>query len=95
MNPVKPTCSGKSEESVACNMKECDPTPTWGEWGSFGPCSTKCGPGHKIRKRKCENGTFYDVKNQKIVKCDGKEEEKELCNIKPCGKKQLKLHRME
>ena len=81
----QPTCNGKSEESVACNLKECDPEPTWSEWSYFGACSTLCGPGHKIRKRNCEN-TRQDPKTKEILGCDGEKEEKALCNIKACGK---------
>lgn len=52
----------------------------WGSWGKWSQCSATCGPGKKVRRRKCNNPTpqfdGYD--------CDGKSKQKETCKIRDC-----------
>ncbi|GAB6028482.1 ADAM metallopeptidase with thrombospondin type 1 motif, variant 2 [Chamberlinius hualienensis] len=52
----------------------------WGNWGSFGACSRKCGGGVQFRSRKCNNpspthGGRY---------CVGPREDFQLCNQNKC-----------
>ena len=83
---IQPQCSGTSCQGLAieyqsCNTKCCPENCQWGRWAAFGTCSTTCGPGIQILRRKsikesmcggnCLGGKFN------VISCN-----REMCSSK-------------
>ncbi|XP_006778457.2 PREDICTED: cartilage intermediate layer protein 2 [Myotis davidii] len=63
----------------------CPREAAWGAWGPWGPCSGSCGPGRRLRRRRCPSPTGdacpgRPLEAQKCVRprCPG-------CSSKTCG----------
>ncbi|XP_039270736.2 uncharacterized protein LOC120345378 isoform X1 [Styela clava] len=51
---VPNSCSGISEDTKNCKIKDCDTqVGKWDNWQRWGDCSETCGPGTRTRKRNC------------------------------------------
>ena len=55
--------------------------PGWSEWSSWGPCSSECDGGFRVRSRTCLNSD--------TVQCEGVDEEYEACNTFTCRNSEL------
>jgi len=44
-------CEGAKAEYLTCNTHNCAVDCQWNTWGAWGPCSTTCGGGKRIRER--------------------------------------------
>ena len=76
-------CSGSSYQSASCNTAAC-PVPVnggWSNFGSWGACSTSCGPGTKYRYRTCSNP--YPANGG--ANCSGLDYESTSCNPGSCA----------
>uniref|UniRef100_A0A0N4Z5A2 Uncharacterized protein n=1 Tax=Parastrongyloides trichosuri TaxID=131310 RepID=A0A0N4Z5A2_PARTI len=58
-------CSGNNQETQQCNTQACC---TWGQWGSWSPCSNSCGTGQRNRVRSCS-----------CLNCNGEAYQQEVC----------------
>ena len=59
--------------------EECYLAKGWSRWSEWGECSTTCGRGTMIRRRRCHHA------DEGAVGCEGSWKETETCNIqKPC-----------
>ena len=71
---------GLPKEEKKCQDKACPIDGGFTDWSPFGECSKPCGEGVRKRTRTCSNPPpQFDGKN-----CEGKAEETEACNVKPC-----------
>lgn len=52
-----------------------------GPWGSFGECSSECGGGYKMRRRKCDDP---EPQNGGLD-CSGCQWDYDVCNTHPCS----------
>ena len=48
-------CPGNGTDRRECNIKPCPVAGSWSSWSVWESCSKTCGPGHKVRRRKCSN----------------------------------------
>ncbi|XP_063442658.1 hemicentin-1-like [Mytilus trossulus] len=71
-------CPGDNVTSVHCNIKECP--GSWSCWEDDGYCSTSCGNGTQIRRRRCDNPAPTNDGNE----CPGDNVTSVHCNIKEC-----------
>ncbi|XP_068943024.1 cartilage intermediate layer protein 2 [Petaurus breviceps papuanus] len=71
----QPPCAGPSEEQKPCPASLCS-VASWSEWGAWGPCSGSCGPGRRLRRRRCPGG--------KKNTCIGRSVEAQKCVRPPC-----------
>lgn len=55
--------------------------PPLGPWGSFSECSSECGGGYKIRRRKCDDPEPQNGG----MDCAGCHMDYEVCNTQPCN----------
>lgn len=62
-----------------CPVRSSDAKMQWGEWTSWSQCHTTCGPGKKMRYRKCLSNS-----NEYANYCDGSSSEKMDCKIQSC-----------
>ena len=60
-------------------------TAAWGDWSTWGSCSTTCGNGTKIRTQECLSNDFTNAS------CDGKQpKEEQSCSDGQCRESHLK-----
>ncbi|XP_076806101.1 uncharacterized protein LOC143449687 isoform X2 [Clavelina lepadiformis] len=71
--PLQYCAPGSRKEEEGCNLGEC---ARWGDWSPWTECSATCGPGSRIRSRKCL-GDFPCPKNEAAT---GEEE----CSLGTC-----------
>nr|XP_042899314.1 hemicentin-1 isoform X1 [Parasteatoda tepidariorum] len=73
-------CIGASYQIDYCNSAQCPVNGEWGQWSTWGPCSSSCNKGQKKRFRSCDNpepaGGGRD--------CSGASQEIEVCNAHLC-----------
>lgn len=80
-------CVGPDRAEIYCtNLPPC-PIPkqpaidgAWGPWGAWSDCSTKCGGGFRIRRRKCDNPTPQNGG----LDCTGCHIDYDTCSTQPC-----------
>jgi len=70
-------CTGEPSEQTSCASDPCAVDCSWGDWGAWGPCSTPCGNGTKLRTRSQKS----EESGGKA--CIGPESEMEECG-QPC-----------
>ncbi|CAG2233635.1 SEMA5 [Mytilus edulis] len=75
---VSVDCGDDNYEYKPCNSGGCP--GSWSCWEDDGHCSTSCGKGTQIRRRRCDNPA--PTNNGEI--CLGENVTKVLCNIKKC-----------
>ncbi|CAG2233608.1 unnamed protein product [Mytilus edulis] len=71
-------CEGENYEYKPCNSGGCP--GSWSCWEDDGHCSTSCGNGTQIRRRRCDNPMSTNDRDE----CPGENVTKVLCNIKEC-----------
>ncbi|CAD5111793.1 DgyrCDS1067 [Dimorphilus gyrociliatus] len=71
-------CSEKLTDTLVCEIAKCPINGVFGQWSTWGDCTTTCNFGYKYRNRKC-HGPFYNGKN-----CTGLWNEKEKCFLRHC-----------
>lgn len=81
-------CVGPDRAELYCSHLPPCPVPKqppldggWGPWGPWGECSTACGGGFKIRRRKCDDPTPQNGG----MECSGCHLDYEVCNTQACG----------
>ena len=80
-------CEGDDKTLLPCNEQECtgkEPVDgNWGDWGSYGRCSKRCGGGLQTAKRKCNNPAprrgGYECETE-----EGGAEKTQPCNEQKC-----------
>ncbi|XP_068740870.1 A disintegrin and metalloproteinase with thrombospondin motifs adt-1-like isoform X2 [Montipora capricornis] len=54
--PGQGQCPGSDEETRNCNTQSCPViNGGWGQWSNWSSCSVSCGPGTRIRTRRCDS----------------------------------------
>ncbi|CAG2233604.1 unnamed protein product [Mytilus edulis] len=71
-------CDGENYEYKTCNLGGCP--GSWSCWEDDGHCSTSCGNGTQIRRRRCDNLAPTNVGNE----CPGDNVTYVHCNIIEC-----------
>ncbi|CAG2233600.1 HMCN [Mytilus edulis] len=72
---VSTNCVSDNVKYQLCNIGECP--GSWTCWKDDGQCSTSCGNGRQIRRRRCDNPNDGD-------ECSGENITSVHCNIKKC-----------
>lgn len=74
-------CYLNLEEINTCNTKCCQIDGKFSSWSQWTECTSSCDSGIRKRYRSCDSPKT-DCGGSK---CEGAEEEIEICNTKPCG----------
>ncbi|KAK3592726.1 hypothetical protein CHS0354_007728 [Potamilus streckersoni] len=74
------SCIGESVEQRPCSVRQCPVDGQWGNWLPWEECSTTCGPGQRVRNRRCDNPA-PQLGGQL---CIGLSTELTVCNMRPC-----------
>ncbi|XP_035222665.1 hemicentin-1-like isoform X3 [Stegodyphus dumicola] len=73
-------CTGSHIQTDYCNNAQCPINGGWGQWSSWGECSSSCNKGQKKRFRSCDNPTPAGGGRD----CLGPSQEIEVCNAFLC-----------
>ncbi|XP_053508704.1 A disintegrin and metalloproteinase with thrombospondin motifs 9 [Ictalurus furcatus] len=74
-------CSSAKPESVqACQQQEC---ASW-QFGSWGPCTTSCGPGYQRRVVKCVVSSSGSVRDDTDCNAATRPTDTQDCEVSPC-----------
>ncbi|CAB3399162.1 unnamed protein product [Caenorhabditis bovis] len=66
-------CKGRDSDARKCNEQRCAGSENpnapgkWTEWSAWSSCSTKCGTGHRSRRRRCYQGICTETKISGMV----------------------------
>ncbi|XP_054713925.1 hemicentin-1-like [Uloborus diversus] len=73
-------CSGSHVQTDYCNNAQCPVHGSWGDWSSWGECSSSCNKGQKKRFRSCNN----PIPSGGGRDCTGSSQQIEVCNAHLC-----------
>uniref|UniRef100_A0AC34GAN3 Uncharacterized protein n=1 Tax=Panagrolaimus sp. ES5 TaxID=591445 RepID=A0AC34GAN3_9BILA len=75
-------CAENSKQARTCNVQDCPKSSSssgghlWGQWNTWGSCSSTCGEGIQIRSRECLSGDNCPVVESTT--------EEKRCVLGPC-----------
>ncbi|CAL4112653.1 unnamed protein product, partial [Meganyctiphanes norvegica] len=83
-SPDGRACTGSDSDTETCNTDDCLVSGSWSHWGEWSSCSIACGPGIRVRIRKCNtpqslfSGNACPGDHKETTSCEGT-----VCNVLP------------